>query len=76
MWEQSGKFEGDIVLTEEQMRNGMVNTARRWRNGVVPFVIDSVFGEYCRTKLQISMVAWREISCIMSTVLDPGNTGG
>ena len=51
-WEQSGKFEGDIMLTEEQMRYGLINPARRWQNKVVPFVIDGVFSEYNNTKLQ------------------------
>jgi len=51
-WERSGKFEGDIVLTDEQMRNGLIKPASRWPNGEVPYVIDNVFGEYCRTKLQ------------------------
>jgi len=51
-WELSGKFEGDIVLTEEQVRNGLINTARRWLGKTVPFYIDPVFSEYCSTKLQ------------------------
>jgi hypothetical protein len=40
------------VLTELQMRNGITNTARRWRNKIVPFVIDDVFGEYYSTKIK------------------------
>ena len=55
MWQQSGKFEGDIVLTDEQIRNGMVNTVYRWPNRVVPFYIDPVFSEYYKTKLQSGM---------------------
>jgi hypothetical protein len=51
-WERSGKFEGDIVLTDEQVRHGVINRARRWRAKTVPFVIDSVFSEYCSSKLQ------------------------
>ena len=39
------------MLTDEQ-RNGMVNTAFRWPNRVVPYVIDDVFSEYSSTKLQ------------------------
>jgi len=39
------------MLTEEQ-RNGVTDRANRWPNGVVPYVIDSLFGEYCSTKLQ------------------------
>ena len=54
-WELSGKFEGDIVLTEEQVRNGLINTASRWRGKTVPFYIDPVFSEYCSTKLLIGM---------------------
>jgi len=40
------------MLTEEQMRYGLINPARRWQNKVVPFVIDGVFSEYNNTKLQ------------------------
>jgi len=43
------------VLTDEQMRNGLINPARRWPNKVVPFVIDDVFSKYCSTKLQIGI---------------------
>ena len=43
------------MLTDEQLRIGLINRARRWPNGVVPFVIDSVFSEYCSTKLLILM---------------------
>ena len=50
-WELSGKFEGDIMLSDEQIRNGLINTASRWPNKTVPFVIDDVFSEYCSTNL-------------------------
>jgi hypothetical protein len=40
------------MLTEEQMRNGVINTERRWVNKEVPFYIDPVFSEYYSTKLQ------------------------
>jgi len=43
------------MLTDEQMRNGLINTASRWPNRLVPFVIDTVFIEYWSTKLQIGM---------------------
>jgi len=48
-WERSGKFEGDIMLTDEQVRNGLIDPASRWPNRVVPYVIDDVFSEYCST---------------------------
>ena len=53
-WEKSGKFEGDIMLTEEQKKELF--------NNVVPVVTDDVFSEYCSTNLQSGIVAWREIS--------------
>jgi len=40
------------MLTDEQLRIGLINPASHWPNGVVPFVIDSVFGEYWSPKLQ------------------------
>ena len=52
VWERSDKFEGDIVLTEKEIRNGVIEPALRWPKGEVPYVIDSVFSEYCSTKLQ------------------------
>jgi hypothetical protein len=51
LWERSGKFEGDIMLTEKQ-RNGMIDPWYRWPNRVVPFVIDGLFSEYYNTELQ------------------------
>jgi len=43
------------MLTEVQLRNGLINITRRWQNKVVPFVIDDVFSKYCSTKLQSGM---------------------
>ena len=43
------------MLTDEQIRNGLINTAYRWPNKVVPFVIDTVFSEYYNTTLQSCM---------------------
>jgi hypothetical protein len=60
-WEQSGKFEGDIMLPEEQLRNGMINPASRWPNRVATYVIDDVFSKYCSTKLQSGLGGVLEI---------------
>jgi hypothetical protein len=40
------------MLTDEQKNSGLIIPGRRWPNKIVPFVIDSVFSEYCSTKLQ------------------------
>jgi len=50
------------MLTDEQKRNGLINTESRWAFRNVPYVIDDVFSEYCSTKLQTGLRAWREIS--------------
>jgi hypothetical protein len=50
-WEQSGIFEGEIMLNEEE-RNGLINPGGRWPNEVVPFDTDDVYSEYCSVKLQ------------------------
>ena len=50
------------MLTDEQKRNGLINTDRRWPFKTVPFVIDDVFCEYYNTNLQTGLRAWREIS--------------
>jgi hypothetical protein len=43
------------MLTDGQMRNGLVNPARRWPSKIVPFFIDEIFSEYCSSKLQICL---------------------
>ena len=40
------------MLTDEQLRKGLINITRCWQNKVVPFVIDDVFSKYCSTKLK------------------------
>jgi hypothetical protein len=43
------------MLTEEERNSGLINTARRWPNKLVPFFIDPVFREYWCTKLQSAL---------------------
>ena len=40
------------MLTDQRVRNGLIDTSRHWPNRAVPFFIDRVFSEYCSTKLQ------------------------
>jgi hypothetical protein len=48
-------FEGDIMLSDEELRNGLINRAGRWPGKTVPFVTDDVTDDvsskYCSTKL-------------------------
>lgn len=46
--ELSGQFEGDIVMSEAdimrlQSKTGLVNTAFRWRDNIVPYEIESYY---------------------------------
>lgn len=38
-WEESGQFEGDIML-EGPERTGVINSIDRWPDGVIPYYID------------------------------------
>jgi len=40
------------MLTDEQVRNGLINPVSRWPNNEMPFVTDDVFSKYCSTMLQ------------------------
>jgi hypothetical protein len=64
------------VLTDEQQRNGLIKTTSRWPNKEVPFDINNVFSEYCSTKLQIAIGAWREISVHYDNASAQLNPGG
>ncbi|KAL1452014.1 hypothetical protein WDU94_006333 [Cyamophila willieti] len=39
-WEESGQFEGDIILTGSERRTGVINKAKRWPDGVIPYLFD------------------------------------
>jgi hypothetical protein len=48
--EYSGQFEGDIVISDEQMnylenlrRIGHRDTKYRWKNSIVPYQIDKIY---------------------------------
>ena len=38
-------YEGDMILSAGETKNHISNLARRWPNGVVPYVIDGSFSE-------------------------------
>jgi hypothetical protein len=59
-WEQSGKFEGDIMLSQEQLRTGLINPARRWPNRIVPFVMHGVFNGAERNRILLAIRDFHE----------------
>jgi len=66
------KFEGDIVLTEEQERqimnaterNGMINEARRWPGAVVPYVFNSQFTASEKNTILAALADYAKYTCI------------
>jgi len=68
-------FEGDIVLTEKQ-REERFKVASPSPTGVVPFVTEVVFSEYCSTKLQSGMQGVERNIDSMNTASSPLRTGG
>lgn len=39
-WEQSGLYEGDIMIYSHQERNGVLDEKLRWTNATIPFYIE------------------------------------
>lgn len=46
-WENSGLFEGDIMIYKKSERNGIVNSSSIWPNATIPFIIDRQFSMCC-----------------------------
>jgi Astacin (Peptidase family M12A) len=40
IWEHSGLFEGDIMLYDDDSRNGLLDESYRWSNATIPFYIE------------------------------------
>ena len=55
--EEGDFYEGDMILPEGEAKNHISDLARRWPNGVVPYVIDGGFSEFnyeCKTNMEQS----------------------
>ncbi|XP_026461756.1 LOW QUALITY PROTEIN: meprin A subunit beta-like [Ctenocephalides felis] len=73
VWMESGKFEGDMVLNQEQMlsvlglgsKNGLIDKKYRWPKNEVPYVI--VGGYFNRSQINYihkAVAEFRNISCV------------
>lgn len=57
IWEQSGFFEGDIILQESKSsRNGMLNDTYYWPDSLVPFQIDENYFSECSKFKKILLI--------------------
>lgn len=45
VWEQSGLYEGDIMIyhSSHMDKNGLIDESTRWPNGTVPYHISDTF---------------------------------
>jgi len=72
--ESEERFEGDMILTDEQLRqlngtadverNGQVDTYWRWPNAVVPYVITGSFSSSELSKIRAAMDDYQARTCI------------
>lgn len=48
IWEESGLYEGDIMVyqTSQVPKNGLLDPDSRWPNATVPFYIDDEFSKF------------------------------
>lgn len=44
-WENSGLFEGDIMIYSKFQKNGIINSSYIWPNATIPFIIDGQFSK-------------------------------
>jgi len=67
------RFEGDMVLTDEQLRqlngtdgerNGLVDTRYRWSQGVVPYILSSSFSASEKSVIRRAMDDYQQKTCI------------
>lgn len=58
VWEHSGLFEGDIMLYDNPPRgkNGLIDTASRWKGAIVPYYLDDSFSEWFFENLSRAMI--------------------
>ena len=63
-------FEGDIILDEEDLKNGsdyadyLAGNNVRWPRGVIPYVISGKFGESTRLQIKQAMKELGDKTCV------------
>uniref|UniRef100_A0A8D8WRA9 Metalloendopeptidase n=1 Tax=Cacopsylla melanoneura TaxID=428564 RepID=A0A8D8WRA9_9HEMI len=66
VWEESGLFEGDILLKKpfSPDRNGITNEMHYWPNGVIPYKIDGNYSEDEESQIKFVMEEYNNKTCI------------
>ncbi|XP_065570783.1 zinc metalloproteinase nas-7-like [Artemia franciscana] len=63
-WEQGPYFQGDIRLTEEQTKNGLVDEQYRWTGATVPYVITGNFSSEQLAVIEASFDEYHAKTCV------------
>ncbi|XP_014228039.2 zinc metalloproteinase nas-14 [Trichogramma pretiosum] len=65
VWELSGLHEGDIMLSENSLRNIMTNESKKWSDGIVPYLIEEdAFEEDEVKKIKSALDDFHRKTCI------------
>ncbi|KAI4457853.1 discoidin cub egf laminin and zinc metalloprotease domain containing [Holotrichia oblita] len=64
VWELSGQFEGDIVLTRAQ-RNGLLDSTYKWENNEIPYELSSDFDEEQVAWIKESLEEYSRKTCLV-----------
>lgn len=62
-------FEGDILFPVTK-RNGLISSVRRWKNGVVPFIIEGDFDYYQWQIIERAFHEYHLRTCVRFVELD------
>ncbi|XP_065560955.1 zinc metalloproteinase nas-7-like [Artemia franciscana] len=63
-WEQGPYLQGDIKLTEEQAKNGLINERYRWVDATVPYVISGDFTPQQLAIIEASFEEYHTKTCV------------
>ncbi|KAK2709886.1 hypothetical protein QYM36_013537 [Artemia franciscana] len=63
-WEQGPYLQGDIKLTEEQAKNGLLNERYRWVDATVPYVISGDFTPEQLAIIEASFEEYHTKTCV------------
>ncbi|KAK7862557.1 hypothetical protein R5R35_000010 [Gryllus longicercus] len=74
-WQDSGYFQGDIMLPANvSARNGLLSTAARWPNRVMPYYIDPSFTSAQRAVIESAVADYNARTCVTMRPYQSGDS--
>ncbi|XP_044732999.1 zinc metalloproteinase nas-13-like [Chrysoperla carnea] len=75
IWEISGQFEGDIILSPDQPLNGLLSEAKRWPNKTIPYEFDDngSFSEEQKNFINETLKQYAKLTCITARPKEPSD---